>query len=214
MVIQERTKLLKPIARDLNLVQVKDTAFKIVEQNGFITLINIIFDYCSSPDDVALIYSVSNLFVKDIERGIVLGHFIIKDKIRGSMSRNEILGTPDLIKNFFREQSDEIDLLSDIPRCLANGILPSCSAPIWRYFNLGCVYLAMEQYDNAKEELLAILDLDLYPNLEFIKICSKKLLQHISKKEYVAIRQTLLLWQNENIDVLKLRKVLEKHNVI
>ncbi len=214
MLIQERAKLLKPFAKELGLLQHKDIAFRIIRHKKFLSLVGLGMGHKSAPNKISLYMIINNLFVYNLAWGFVMGCDIEIKPYTGTMSKEQVIDNIDNIKHFFNTVSRNINELNDIPRCLANGIIPYCSGQIWRYFNLGCTYLALEQYEKAEKELLAIRKLEGYAIVDFIVEKSETLLQFLSKKDYEAIEETMLMWQHEVIGSLKIHKLLEKYGYI
>lgn len=217
MTLVDRYELLKPVADCYALLEHGDVAFKVIKYNKFLTLLGVAFSLIDGYEGTYYNVFVKNLFVCDCSWTLTMAN----TAIFSNDPDFERESSADEVKKAFKQLSDRIVNLEDLPRCMADKTIGYCDwslwndgqEAMWRRLNTACTYLVLGEYDYAERDLISLSRLDL-PLLENEIDKGKFLLKLLQNKDYLAIEHTLLKWQNEVVDTLGLRKLLEKCNVI
>ena len=165
---------------------------------------------------------VKNLFVCDCSWNLAMTNSTSFFPDLEPVKESNIQPNIDKVKSAFEQLSNRITNLEDLPVCMADksigywrwSVWNDGEEAMWRRLNTACTYLVLGKYDYAEKDLIALSELNVIPQFEYVLDKGKYLLKLLQNGNYMAIEQTLFGWQNDVIDALGLRELFEKHNII
>ncbi len=222
MVIQERAKLLKPLAKELGLIQKKDIAYSLIGNGKYYAALCLNLAHVRNPLEVKVYNIIKCLFMPlpsfawDVIQRVVLSSKAYCDSngyhyAPTSWDKSDFERHSGYIIEQYQKNRDKFASLDDILELYINNSSENVynsirvtGAEVNRVFETACVALAAGNYEEARRWLLKEVEHGNRFHPEYADY-SRLMLGYIDSSDYAAIDTMLTGWQDEVVTRLKIK---------